>query len=104
MQTGKMSGYKTKRFWLRLHSGGAAISWSSKKQAVVALSSCEAEYMAATMAVKEAIWERNFLEEIGITMTSPVMIYSDSQSAMALMRHAKHHARMKHVAILLHFV
>ena len=84
--------------------GGAAISWSSKRQQTVALSSCEAEYMAATLAVKEALWEQNFLEELKHWTGKPMRIYSDSQSAMELMKHAKFHSRVKHIDIQLHFI
>jgi hypothetical protein len=45
--------------------GGGAIGWSSKLQPIVALSSTEAEYMAATEAVKEVLWMRNILHEFG---------------------------------------
>ena len=57
--------------------GGAAVSWASRRQTSVALSSCEAEYMAACMASKEAVWERSFLEELGEPRTGPVEIKSD---------------------------
>ena len=84
--------------------GGAAISWSSKRQQAVALSSCEAEYMAATLSVKEAIWEMNFLHELGHWNGEPIRIYSDSQSAMALMKKEKYHSKVKHISIQLHFM
>ena len=84
--------------------GGAAISWCSKRQQTVALSSCEAEYMASTLAAKEAIWERNFLKELNIGEDKPVEIFSDSQSAIELMKDSKFHARVKHIDIHMHFI
>lgn len=53
---------------------GGPISWSSKRQQTVALSSTESEYMAETQATKEAIWLRHFLSEIGLFDTEPVVI------------------------------
>src|SRR6201996_6441500 len=62
---------------------GGAISWKTKKQPTVALSSVEAEYMAATQATKEAIWFRSFLTQLGINVgSSPTTIYSDSQGSI----------------------
>ena len=64
---------------------GGAVSWQTKKQPTVALSSVEAEYMAATQATKEAIWFRSFLHELGISniTSSPTTIFSDSQGSIA---------------------
>ena len=83
---------------------GGAISWNSKKQPTVALSTTEAEYMAATQATKEAIWLRRFLEEIGFKQEGPTPIHSDSQGSIALIRNPVHHARTKHIDIQHHFV
>jgi len=66
--------------------GGTAISWASKRQSSVALSSCEAEYMAACQASKEAVWLGNFLEELGIPREGALNIQTDSQSALQLMK------------------
>lgn len=54
--------------------GGAAISWSSKKQKTIALSSAEAEYKAATTAVGEALWLRRILEDGGQPQIEPTLI------------------------------
>jgi hypothetical protein len=60
--------------------GSGAISWSSKRQPTVALSTCEAEYMAQTVAAKEAIWLRQLLQELSPTDESPyaAIIYADN--------------------------
>jgi hypothetical protein len=88
--------------------GSAAISWSSKRQPTVALSSTEAEYMAQTQATKEAIWLRRFLNEINKPDSSsdPVttIIYGDNQGAIALAKNPQFHARSKHIGIQHNFV
>jgi len=85
---------------------GAAISWNSKKQSTVALSSTEAEYMALTQAVKESIWLQGLLEDLGARRHLEEMrnINVDNQGAMALARNAEFHARTKHIDIQYHFV
>src|SRR5258707_682749 len=64
--------------------GSAAISWSSKKQAAVALSSTEAEYLAGAHAAKEAVWLRRLLGELGQDTNSPTALHIDNQSAIAI--------------------
>ena len=83
--------------------GGAVVSWCSKRQPTVALSSCESEYMAGNMAAREAIWIRDFLAELGWAQ-STTNILSDSQSAMALMKNSVHHPRTKHIRRQWHYV
>ena len=86
--------------------GGSPISWSSKRQATVALSSCEAEYMVASEATKEAIWIRNLLQEFKLpifnNLTIPIAI--DNNSAMKLSKNPEFHARTKHIAMRHHFI
>lgn len=86
--------------------GSGAISWSSKRQPTVALSSCEAEYVAQTQAAKEAIWLRSLLVELlnnNGELTATV-IYGDNQGAIALAKNPQFHARTKHIDIQYHFV
>jgi len=83
---------------------GGAVSWSSKKQELVTLSTAEAEYVAATHAAKEALWLRRFIGEVFQPLTNPVTLYSDSQSAIALTRDGSYHARTKHIDIRYHFI
>jgi len=85
---------------------GGAISWSSKKQHIVALSSTEAEYIALTHATKEAIWLRTLLSEIYDDHYSEMSIplYSDSSGALAMVRNSAFHSRTKHIAIRYHFI
>jgi len=85
---------------------GSAISWSSKKQTSIALSTTEAEYMAMTQATKEIVWLRVLLEELGALahITQMSQLYGDNQGALALARNPEYHARTKHIDIQYHFV
>ena len=85
--------------------GNSAISWSSRKQATVARSSTEAEYVALSSATQEAIWLRRLMGDLGKTMTNtPIVIYEDNQGAIELTKNAKYHSRTKHIDISHHFV
>jgi hypothetical protein len=84
--------------------GAGTISWSSRKQTSIALSSTEAEYMALTQATKEALWLKRFLVELGQYNGGPVRIMVDNQSCMALARNPEFHARTKHIDIQCHFI
>ena len=84
---------------------GGAVSWSSKGQRSVALSSTEAEYMAATQATKEAVWFRMLMKEIGYISTDiPTTLLVDNQSCMALAKNPAYHARTKHIDVQHHFI
>ena len=83
---------------------GGAVTYSSKKQGSVALSSTESEYMALLHALKELIWLHRFLKEIGYDVNDQNIIYCDNQSAIALAHNPEHHARTKHIDIQYHFV
>jgi len=81
---------------------GGLISWSSKRQSTVALSSTEAEYMALTHTTKEAVWLRT-LTELGFEQVTTTL-YEDNQSSIALAKNPVHHARTKHIDIQYHFI
>lgn len=80
---------------------GTAISWKSSLQSLVALSTTEAEYIALTEGIKEAIWLKEILEEFGIEQDQ-VSVHRDNQRAIHLTKHQ--HERCKHIDIKLHFV
>jgi hypothetical protein len=82
---------------------GGSISWQSKKQKTVALSTVEAEYMAATQSTKEALWWRSTMHGLGYGTDQPTSLLSDSQGAIALAKNPEHHARTKHIDIQYHF-
>jgi transposase InsO family protein len=82
----------------------SAVSWQSCKQPTVALSSTEAEYMAATQATREAVWWRSFMTELGYRPSAATTVHSDSQGAIALSINPEHHKRTKHIDIQHHYV
>jgi hypothetical protein len=83
--------------------GGAAVSWKSKRQDSVALSSTEAEYMASTQACKEVLWGKDFLFELGFKQGT-VQMLTDNQSSIRVMRNPVGHGRMKHIELQAYFV
>ena len=83
---------------------GEGISWSSKKQEIVTLSTTESEYVATTHAAKEAIWLHQFIGEVFQPLTNPIPLYSDSQAATALTCDGSYHACIKHIDIWYHFI
>ena len=83
-----------------------AISWCSKKQTCIALSTMEAEFIACSAAVQEAIWLKRFLEHLGICgeKISPILINCDSQAAIAYTKDPKYHSKTKHIDTKYNFV
>jgi len=84
--------------------GGGVVSWSSKKQSTVALSTTEAEYIALTHASKQLIWIRRLLNDIGIKTTNASQLHTDNLSAMFLAHDNGYHGRTKHIKIAYHFI
>ena len=82
--------------------GGGAISWLSKKQPVVALSTSEAEYIALSCAAQEAVWLKLLLTSFGVSIDKPITIKEDNQGAIA--RDPVKHTRAKHIDIRFHFL
>jgi hypothetical protein len=83
--------------------GGIAVSWISKLQKVVALSTIEAEYVVATKASKEMIWLQRFMEELGKKQENN-RLYCDSQSAIHLEKNSSFHSKTKHIQLRYHFI
>ena len=83
---------------------GDTISWSSKKQRTVALSTCEAELYAEAAAIQEVLWMRGILKELGLRMTTGSIVHGDNQSAIAVSKNGVKGERTKHVDIKYHFV
>ena len=92
------------------------ISWASKRQKTVALSSTEAEYMALTLAAKETIWIRLLMTELGLMQDDAtprvnvlerqgaIALKGDNQSAIALANNPVLYSRTKHIDIQHHFI
>jgi ribonuclease HI len=82
--------------------GGGAVSWSSRRQATVAASTTEAEYMAAAAAVKEALWLRHLAADLKIN-AGTITIYGDNQGAIKLLKNPIASQRSKHIDVVYHF-
>ena len=70
----------------------------------MALSSTEAEYIAAAHATKEVVWLRRLLNELGQTTKAPTHLHIDNQSAIAIARNPEFHDRTKHIDVRYHFL
>jgi hypothetical protein len=84
--------------------GDTTFTWLSKKQPVVTLSTCEAEYVAAGGCVCHVIWLRRLLKELNFAQEKATQIYLDSRSAIELAKNPVHHERSKHIDLKFHFI
>ena len=76
---------------------GDVVSWSSKKQPTIVLSTTEAEYIAATHTAKEAFWIHMFLTEIAQLLIKPLMIHLDNLSAISITKNDEYHPWTKYI-------
>ncbi|MCO5590430.1 hypothetical protein L7F22_044400 [Adiantum nelumboides] len=83
---------------------GGPISWKSKRQPTVSMSSCEAKYKAATDAAKEALRIGNFLKEVNVKFNLPHVIFCDSIAAIDASKKPKQSEKLKHLDIQEHFI
>ena len=83
---------------------GGTVSWKTKKQSVVALSSREAEYNALCSATQEAVWLKRLLKSIAFVQPEPTMIYEDNHEAITLSKNSKNHTQTKYIDIKYHYV
>ncbi|GKD46821.1 retrovirus-related pol polyprotein from transposon TNT 1-94 [Tanacetum coccineum] len=98
----KDDGRSTSEFLFLL--GNNAFTWSSKKQPIVTLSSCEAYYLAATSCVCHAIWLRSMLKELHMEQEDATEIYVDHKSAIDLAKNPVYHDRSKHINTRYHYI
>eukprot|EP00253_Pinus_taeda_P014946 PITA_14946 len=82
---------------------GAAVSWMSKKQSIVAISTIDVEYMVATHASKEAVWLQRLCSSMGLVQVA-IRIDCDSQSVIFLAKNPAYHSKTKHIYVQYHFV
>ena len=83
---------------------GAPISWKSKKQTCVALSTAEAEYIALAFATQEVTWLRELFKDLHNEQTKPTIIHEDNQAAMCIAESPQYHSKTKHIDIKYHYV
>jgi hypothetical protein len=85
-------------------AGEAAITWGSRKQTTIALSSTEAEYIALSESSREIMWLRHLYGELGYVQKSPTLLLGDNDGSIAMARNPQFHKRSKHVDIRWHWV
>lgn len=84
--------------------GGAPVSWSSKRQSVVALSSTESEYIALTRGAQQAMWMKYWLDEVDLPEDFPFELFCDNLGAISLTETTKAHGLSKHLQIRFHYI
>jgi hypothetical protein len=84
--------------------GSAIFSWSSRKQEVIAQSTAEAEYVAATAAVNQAIWIRKLMADLQMEQKESTQILVDNQVAIAIAKNLVFHGKTKHFKLKLYFL
>jgi hypothetical protein len=84
--------------------GNGVVSWSSKKQPTIALSSTEAEYRGAAIVACEVVWLQKLLSDLGQLVDAPIVIYCDNISSILLANNLVYHARTKHIEVHYHFI
>nr|GEX03699.1 ribonuclease H-like domain, reverse transcriptase, RNA-dependent DNA polymerase [Tanacetum cinerariifolium] len=84
--------------------GESPINWSTQKQATVALSSCESEFIVATAAATQALWLKRLLSKLTHSQEEKVMMQVDNKSAISLMKNPVFHGRSKHIDTKYHFI
>nr|GEY78134.1 zinc finger, CCHC-type [Tanacetum cinerariifolium] len=106
-----------REYWAKTQSGDATvhqptifyygespISWSIQKQATVALSSCESEFIAATSAATQALWLKRLLSKLIHTQEEKITIQVDNKSAIELVKNPVFHGSSKHIDTKYHFI
>lgn len=99
---GDVDSYRSTSGYLFCFANGA-VSWQSRLQKCVALSTTEAEYIAVTEACKEMLWMKKFFYELGIQQERYVL-FCDSQSAIYLSKNPMFHSRSKHIQLRYHWI
>jgi hypothetical protein len=84
--------------------GKNLISWASKKQPIVSISSSEEEYVAETTAACHAVWLKRILMDFGYTTKEPISIFCDNNSVISLSKNNVFHHKRKHIDTRFHFI
>ena len=100
---GDLEDRKSTSGYVFLLSSGA-VSWTSKKQPVVSLSTTEAEFIATASCACQAIWLRRVLEKLGQKQEEAVTVFCDSSSTIKLSKNPIMHGRTKHIDVRFHFL
>jgi hypothetical protein len=84
--------------------GSGTVSWSSRLQSIMALSTTEAEFAAAASADQEVVWMRALLGELGFLISGPSLLLLDNQSAIQVGKNPEHHGHMKHLDLCFYWL
>ena len=84
--------------------GLGVISWFSRKQSYVALSTAEVEYVAACLASCEAVWLWNILSDLCDLQMDATCIHCDNQSCVKFLENPVFHDKLKHIEIKYHYI
>jgi hypothetical protein len=84
--------------------GSGAVSWSSKKQPIVALSSTKVEYKSAAIVACEVVWLQKLLSDLGQSVDAPDVMYCDNINSILLANNPVYHDRTKHIEVHYHFI
>ena len=84
--------------------GESLVSWISKKQTSIFLSTTKAEYIAATKCCKHVEWMKQTLQDIKVVFEDPIVIHCDNTSAISLSKKPVQHSKAKHIPIKYHYL
>jgi hypothetical protein len=84
--------------------GESLVTWISKKQSSISLSTTEAEYIAAAECCTQVEWMKQTLQDIKIVFEEPTTIYCDNTSAISLSKNPVQHSKSKHIPIKYHYL
>ena len=84
--------------------GDCLVSWLSKKQSSISLSTAEAEYIVAVDCCTQILWMKEALKDVNIENKKPITIFCDNTSAISLSKNPVMHSRTKHIPIKYHFL
>lgn len=91
----------TSGYIFKLENG--PVTWKSKRQDVVSLSTTESEYIAASLATREIVWLRKLLSDIEHQCSNSTKLHVDKESAIKLVKNQKFHSRTKHIDVQYHY-
>src|SRR5271168_2320015 len=83
---------------------GGPVTWSSKRQTTVALTTVEAEYVAMSRCAQQMVWMQNWLDEVELDHNLPGIIKGDNRGAITLTKNTKDHGKVKHINICHHYI
>ena len=87
-----------------IYAQGGPVVWKSKKQATVARSSAEAEYVALADTISELLWIKMALSELKVPITGEIEIHIDNDAAKSMAENPVNHERTKHIDTAFHFI